>query len=91
MMKFYHLNQTRPEPTATVTIHTENKKDISKALFPVLQLTRAGESIENLSYTKLPTGEEHAFILYGNGYTRNINISADCSVSLFRDIIPCIQ
>lgn len=67
----------------------ENKREIVKALFECLKLTRAGEEIVDMEYVK----EVSAIVIitYSNGYQIEVNVSLDSGCALIRDVMRKIK
>lgn len=65
----------------------EDKKEICKALLPVLQKTRGLCDLTDLKYKKLGPDQEIVTAIFENGATRKINVSIDSGLAMIRDIM----
>lgn len=68
----------------------EDKREITKALFECVKLTRAGEDIADMEYVK-DNGNEDVYITYSDGYEKRINVNFDSGTALIRDVMRGIQ
>lgn len=67
----------------------ENKKEIVKALVPVLQKTSNLHDLIDLEYCKDPE-TEFVIALFTSGYKKVANVTMDSGTSMIRDIIKQI-
>lgn len=64
----------------------ENKQQVCEKLLELLNMTRAGEDIIALTYTKDEHNEEYVTIQWGNGYRQPVCVTADSGIALIRDV-----
>lgn len=64
-----------------------DKKEICKALVPVLQMTRNLYDLVDLQYIASEDGRETVIAVFDSGYTKLANVSMDSGTSMIRDII----
>ena len=63
----------------------ENKKEICKALLPVLQMTRNLHDLVDLEY--IGDGIEVVIATFERGYRKTANVIMDSGTAMIRDII----
>lgn len=68
---------------------SENKELIVERLLPVLQLTRDGEGIADMRYSKTKY-DETVYIFFADGSQTDVNVSMDSGTALIRDITRAI-
>ena len=64
----------------------EDKKEITEALLPVLQLTRGFSDLVSLEYD-CNEYEEWVTAIFANGHTKIVNVTMDSGTTLISDII----
>ena len=62
----------------------ENKQEILDKLLPAVQLTTAGNDIEELTYNR---ESEIVEIRFRNGGTRKVNVRMDSGIAMIRDVL----
>lgn len=65
----------------------ENKKEICKALLPVLQMTRNLHDLADIQYIASEDGRETVIAVFDSGYTKLVNVSMDSGTAMIMDII----
>lgn len=68
----------------------ENKQQVCEKLLELLNMTRAGEDIIALTYTKDEYNEEYVTIHWANGYKQKVCVTADSGVAMIRDVMAAI-
>lgn len=70
----------------------ENKKEITKALLPVLQMTRNLWDLTDLEYREDEevSGIEVVIATFRNGHRKVVDVTLDSGTALIRDIITGI-
>jgi len=69
----------------------ENKKEIIKALLPVVQLTRNGADVKDMKYRLYDTGEEIVEIRFICGAVKKVNVHMDSGTAMIRDVCKGLQ
>lgn len=64
----------------------EDKKEIVEKLTKVIKKTRAGQSIQNIVYTKEYGGTEVVHVMY-IGYEKKIIVTGDSGIGIIRDVM----
>lgn len=72
-------------------IYYEDKELILTWLLQTLRNTVAGINLVNIAYKQLDDGDEHAILVYENGYRKTVNITADSGVAMISDIIKAMK
>lgn len=62
----------------------EDKQEILDKLLPAVQLTIAGNNIEELTYNR---EREIVEIRFRNGGTREVNVRMDSGIAMIRDVL----
>ena len=65
----------------------EDKAAITKALLPVLQMTRHLEDLTDLEYVVEDNKEEYVIATFKNGYTKRMYVTGDSGYALIKDVI----
>ena len=86
MKDFIHeLKEVEPQQTE------ENKRKITKALLPVLQMTRAFKDLEDLEYLSETVNNayelEWVTATFANGHIKTIDVTSDSGIALIQDVI----
>ena len=68
----------------------ENKKEIIKALLPVVQLTSNGANVIDLKYKHYDTDEEIVEIRFSHG-VKKVNVRADSGTAMIIDVCRGLQ
>lgn len=68
----------------------ENKKEIVKALLPVLKMTDNLSDLADLEYQKVGPWTEVVVATFRNGAKKTANVSMDSGTSLIKDVIDQI-
>lgn len=68
-------------------ISKENKAAITKALLPVLQMTRHLEDLTDLEYVVEDNKEEYVIATFKNGYKKRMYVTGDSGYALIKDVI----
>ena len=68
----------------------ENKSEITTALTTTLKLTRAGYDIDHINYAVDPIGDEYCYIIFTNGGSRKVNVTADSGIALISDVVRAL-
>lgn len=66
----------------------ENKKDIVMRLKLLLMVTRAGNSVENLT---LSEDQRTVTIEFSSGGSRDVNVACDSGIALVQDVIRVLM
>lgn len=65
----------------------EDKAAITKALLPVLQMTRHLEDLADLEYFVEDNKEEFVIATFKNGYAKRMYVTGDSGYALIKDVI----
>lgn len=65
----------------------EDKAAITKALIPVLQMTRHLEDLADLEYVVEDNREEFVIATFKNGYKKRMYVTGDSGYALIKDVI----
>lgn len=69
----------------------ENKEHILKLLLICLQETRAGEDIIGLQFRSVPKYEEEFVdICYSNGFSEQVNVTADSGLAMIHSVVEAL-
>lgn len=68
----------------------EKKQEICRKLTAILNMTRGGEDVIALIYTKDEYNEEYVTIHWSNGYKQKVRVTADSGVAMIRDVMAAI-
>ena len=68
----------------------EDKKEICRALLPVLQMTRNLHDLIDLEYADVEGWGEYVVATFEGGYKKMANVTMDSGTSMIRDIIKQI-
>ncbi len=68
----------------------EDKKEICRALLPVLQMTNNLHDLIDLEYANVEGWGEYVVATFASGYKKKANVTADSGTSMIRDIIKQI-
>ena len=68
-------------------MNPENKREICKALLPVLQMTSNLKDLIDLEYVVTEDGMETVIATFESGYKKIANVNIDSGTSMIRDII----
>lgn len=64
----------------------ENKRMILDALAIALQLTRAYEDLQGITYEVTEGNDEYAVLTFSDRPTLHINITADSGIAIIKDV-----
>ena len=64
----------------------ENKEKICEKLTELLQLTRAGEDVQELEYLEEDGGDQFVCIRFRNGYKKLVNVTGDSGLAIMGDV-----
>ena len=64
----------------------ENKRMILGSLAIVLQLTRAYEDLQDITY-EVVQGDEYAALTFSDRPTQHITITADSGIAIIKDVV----
>ena len=65
----------------------ENKRMILDALSIALQLTRAYEDLQGITYEVTQGDDEYAVLNFSERPSQHINITADSGIAIIRDVV----
>jgi hypothetical protein len=68
----------------------EDKAKITKALLPVLQMTRNLYDLVDLEYMQPGPDEEYVIATFNNGATKKVNVHMDSGTALILDVVHWI-
>lgn len=69
----------------------EDKNRIALAMEELLQTTHFGRDIECITYSQTDDGDENLIVIWENGYTEMINITADSGMAMIIDLAKWLQ
>ena len=72
-----------------MTFFNEDKAKITKALFKLVKLTRAGIDIKDMEYVCNPDHwhDEYVIIRYKDDYIKRVSVAMDSGAALIRDVM----
>lgn len=69
----------------------EDRDAILNKLLPTLQLTRGGADVEELKGIARYDGENEVIIVYRNGYSETVCVTADSGLALIQDVVKALM
>lgn len=68
----------------------ENKSNIVQRLHLCLLATRAGEDVADMQYFKFDDGVEWVTIIFKDGSSRPVNVTADSGIAMIQDVVKAL-